>query len=119
MRIINDSSLTLRPSSFSPATYEGWYVTEDKGTLVGAPPNYPNYDCITWGTSANWIGINLVLSNSTGLIAYSDAHCQNIVSWIQCPLNTKGVDCNDGQFCVEQSKNGGAGSWQSVIYRVP
>lgn len=86
--------------------------------MVGAPPNYPNYDCLPWSTSANWIGINLVLSNSTALMAFSDSGCQNMVSFMECPSD---ADCDQGQFCVKQSDNGGPKNvpWQSVMYRIP
>ena len=86
--------------------------------MVGAPPNDPNYGCIPWSTSANWIGINLVLSNSTALEAFSDPNCVTRVSWVQCPSS---ADCDQGQFCVKQSDNGGVNKekWQSVMYRVP
>ena len=88
--------------------------------MVGAPPNDPNYACIPWSTSANWIGINLVLSNSTALMAFSDSNCQTLLSWIECP-SEKDVDCDQGQFCAKQSDNGGANNvaWQSVMYRIP
>ena len=91
-------------------------VLSDHTGLAGAPPNCPNYDCITWSTSDNWIGINLAESNATALLAYSDPHCQNMLSFIECPSD---ADCDQGQFCVKQKDNGGAGSWQSVLYREP
>ncbi len=37
-----------------------------------------------------------------------------MVSFIEDPDSS-----GDGQFCVQQSKNGGAGSWKSVMYAIP
>lgn len=64
-------------------------------------------------TEIDWIGINLDLSNSSALQAFSDAHCADRIAYILWPQAFG--DGND-QFCVKQSETGGKGSWKSVLY---
>ena len=84
--------------------------------FIGAPPNDPNYECIPWSTIADFIGINLFLSNSTALQVYSDPQCANRISFIEKPSS---MAEDDNQFCARQSLNGGAGSWQAIMYAQP
>lgn len=100
-------SLTQRTFCFSsPKTSD----------IAGAPPNFPNYACIPWSTDAEWIGINLFLSNSTALQVYSDAQCADRISFIEWPQS---MGQGNDEFCAEQKENGGAGSWKAVMYTVP
>lgn len=62
-------------------------------------------------TTVDTIGINLALSNSTALQVYSDQHCTYQIAFIEEPPSLSG-----NQFCALQSKNGGIGKWQSVLY---
>lgn len=84
--------------------------------MASAPVNEPNYQCIPWSSNLNWIGINLYESNSTAIVAYSDAHCEDRISFIETPTY---LENTIGQFCVKQSDNGGQGSWRSVMYMIP
>lgn len=85
-------------------------------SIYGAPPNYPNYACLQMSTQVDWIGINLFLSNSTAIQAYSDPNCADRIAFIEWP-GSMGV--GHDQFCAMQSENGGVGSWKSVMYAEP